>query len=204
MIDNAKALFPQPDTQTVVTRAASLGNCGVGYARTAASSHLWLYLSETTAWHWGQKWALGGGRVKGWWQRRRRRGGAAGWRGEKGAKSHLELYAFPSLSPIQINWIYAAIVWLKPRTPAASTLPQRKSVTSHPQGQNQHFLSTCPGLANPTALAAYDAHVWCFETSFESSSTDNLWHKTNMMMMKMWNNTKEIINCVTCVAPIWY
>lgn len=55
-----------------------------------------------------------------------------GWgswvKGRKEVKSHLELYAFPSLSPIQINWIYAAIVWLKPRTPGASPLPHRKSV----------------------------------------------------------------------------
>lgn len=96
----------------------------------ASSPHLWLYLSQITAWHWGQKWALGGGRVKRWWQSRRRRGGWGYWvKGREGAKSHLELYAFPSLSPIQINWIYAAIVWLKPHAPAASPLPHRKSVT---------------------------------------------------------------------------
>lgn len=108
-----------------MTRATSLGNCGTGHTRAAASSHPWLYLPQITAWHWGQKWALGGGRVKGWWQWRRR-GGPAGRRG-KGAKSHLKLYAFPSLSSIQINWIYVAIVRLKPRTPVM--LPRRKSVT---------------------------------------------------------------------------
>lgn len=55
-------------------------------------------------------------------------GGVACWaKGRKGAKSHLELYAFPSLSSIQINWIYVAIVRLKPRTPVM--LPRRKSVT---------------------------------------------------------------------------
>lgn len=54
-----------------------------------------------------------------------------GWgcwvKGRKGVKSHLELYAFPSLSTIHINWIYVAIVRLKPRTPAV--LPRRASVT---------------------------------------------------------------------------
>lgn len=63
-----------------------------------------------------------------------------GWgswvKGRKGVKSHLELYAFPSLSPIQINWIYAAIVWLKPRTPGTS--PTQEVI--HPQGQSTSCL----------------------------------------------------------------
>lgn len=110
------------------TRATSLGSCGTRHTRAATLSHLRLYLSQITAWHrerkvnaWGRK---GAGLVaveeKGW----------GSWvKGRKGVKSHLELYAFPSLSPIQINWIYAAIVWLKPRTPGASPLSHRKSFT---------------------------------------------------------------------------
>lgn len=85
-----------------------------------------------------------------------------GWgswvKGRKGVKSHLELYAFPSLSPIQINWIYAAIVWLKPQTPGAPPLPHRKSVTL----KAKSLLSTCTGVTNSTAPAAHYAHCWCY------------------------------------------
>lgn len=63
-----------------------------------------------------------------------------GWgswvKGRKGVKSHLKLYAFPSLSPIQINWIYAAIVWLKPLTPGTS--PTQEVI--HPLGQSTSCL----------------------------------------------------------------
>lgn len=120
MTDNAIVGPPQ----AVVTRATSLGNCSTGHPHAAASFHLWLYLLQITAWHWGQKWALG---EEGW-----RAGGSGGGgvgllgEGEKRGKISFRALRLPSLSTIQINWIYVAIVRLKPGTPAV--LPCRKSV----------------------------------------------------------------------------
>lgn len=85
-----------------------------------------------------------------------------GWgswvKGRKGVKSHLELYAFPSLSAIQINWIYAAIVWLKPRTPGGSPLPHRNSVTL--KAKTLPFYLSRP--YKPNSTAAQYAHGWCY------------------------------------------